>query len=206
MLMRKFKISSHFLDHDMLHKSEGVSYDNEGTRSYDLLEIISKKIHEAIPKKLRYGTKRYKNLEAKEKDISDYKDYVKWLNKFYKKPFSWIMVTKEEYDVWYKYWLEYYYDSSSYFGDIRSQYNSHDPMIGDIEKPKWLPKKRTPSWEYTEAKNLLYRMEKFFGKSNFCEDHRAGKKINFAVTMVNEMGPEKALEVAKGLKEKKIIN
>ena len=35
---------------------------------------------------------------------------------------------------------------------------------------------------------------------------RAGKKINFAVTMVNEMGPEKALEVAKGLKEKKIIN
>ena len=41
MLMRKFKISSHFLDHDMLHKSEGVSYDNEGTRSYDLLEIIS---------------------------------------------------------------------------------------------------------------------------------------------------------------------
>ncbi len=57
---RKFKISSLFLDHDMLHKSEGVTYDNEGTRSYDLLEIISKKIHKALPKKLNYGTNNIK--------------------------------------------------------------------------------------------------------------------------------------------------
>ena len=82
MKSRKFKISSHFLDHDMLHKSEGVSYDNEGERSYELLEIISKKLHSALPRRVKYGTKKYKNLEAKQEKITDYKEYVKHLNIF----------------------------------------------------------------------------------------------------------------------------
>ena len=203
MKSRKFKISSHFLDHDMLHKSEGVSYDNEGERSYELLEIISKKIHSTLPKRVNYGTKKYKNLEAKGEKITDYKEYVKHLNKYYLKPFTWIEVTHEEYEVWYKYWLEYYYDDTSIFWDIRSQYPKNpNSMFYSGERPKWLPTSRTPDWAYIEAKKLLYRMDKFFGQSKFSEDHRAGAKMKFAHNMVKEMGAENALNVVKSLKDK----
>ena len=203
MKTRKFKISSHFLYNDMLHKSEGVSYDGESKRSEELLEIISNKLHSALPKSVKYTSKKYKNLEAKEEKITDYKEYVKHLNKFYLKPFTWIEITEEEYKVWYKYWLEYYFDETSIFWDIRSQYlKNPNSMFYSGKPPKWLPNKRTPSWEYTEAKNILNRMNKFFGQSDFSEDHRAGAKMKFVSNMVKEMGAENALQVVKSLKDK----
>ena len=203
MKKRKFKISSHFLDHDMLHKSEGVTYDDESKRSEELLKIISKKLHSVLPKTVNYGTKKYKNLDAKKEKITNYKEYTKHLNRYFIKPFTWIEVTEEEYKVWYKYWLEYYFDETSVFWDIRSVYPK-DPnsMFYSGRQPKWLPKKRTPSWEYTEAKNLLNRMNIFFGKSDFSDDHRAGPQMKFVSNMVKEMGAENALQVAKSLKDK----
>ena len=201
----KFKISSNFLENDMLHKSSGIHYENESKRSYELLEIITKKLYAVLPKSVKYNSKKYKNLELKKEKITDYKEYVKHLNKYYLKPFTYIEVTEEEYKAWYKYWLEYYFDDMSIFYDIRTQYPSNEnSFYYSGKRPKWFPHKRTPSWEYTEAKKLLSRMKNVFGKSDFCEDHRAGAKMKFVSTMVKEMGAENALTVAKSLNAKKL--
>ena len=200
----KFKISSNFLENDMLHKSSGIHYENESKRSYELLEIITKKLYAVLPKSVKYNSKKYKNLELKKEKITDYKEYVKHLNKYYLKPFTYIEVTEEEYKTWYKYWLEFYFDDESYFYDVRSQFNSHDPMVDNIKKPKWFPKKRVPSKEYIESKKLFCKMKNIFGEANFSEDHRAGAKMKFVSTMVKEMGVDNALAVAKTLKSSKL--
>ena len=69
-----------------------------------------------------------------------------------------IEVTEEEYQTWYKYFLEYYIDDSSIYAGSK---------------------------EYKESKKLLNKMFKFFGVSSFSEDHRAGSKLKFAMSLVN---------------------
>ena len=182
MIKAKFKMSSIFLDHEMLHKCDGVSYDNESKRAEELLDIISGKLNFVIPKKRRRDV--VNRLEKKYYTALTLKEYVSSLNEVYKKPFGYIEITKEEYDVWYKYWLEYYVDDYSIFGDIRLQFNDYchnpnDPI------PKWVPNKKTKSWEYLEANKLLKRMNKVFGEPQLLNDHRAGAKIEFAKTLID---------------------
>jgi len=180
----KFKISSHFLEHDMLHKCDGVSYDGEGKRAEELLNIISAKLSSALPKQRRKDV--VKRLEAKHETASDYKEFISSLNEQYKKPFTYLEITQEEYEVWFKYWLEYYYDDDSIFADIRTQYPLYkNSMYYSGPRPKWLPNKRTPSWEYLEARKLLKRMKKVFDKSDYDLDHRAGTKMKFVQTLIN---------------------
>ena len=103
------------------------------------------------------------------------------LSKYWKidnrKSFNKIEVTQEEYQTWYIYFLEYYIDETSIY-------------VGSKEEK--------------ESKRLLKDMQKFFGKTNFDMDHRAGAKMNFVRTMVKTMGADKAVEVAKGLKDQSI--
>ena len=173
-------MSSIFLDHEMLHKCDGVSYDNESKRAEELLNIISAKLQSVISKKRRRDV--VSRLEKKYFTAKTLKEYVSSLNEVYKKPFGYIEITQEEYDVWYKYWLEYYVDDYSLFGDIRLQFGSswHNP---NEPKPKWLPNKKTKSWEYLEANKLLKRMKKVFGEPELLNDHRAGAKIKFVRTL-----------------------
>ncbi len=103
------------------------------------------------------------------------------LSKYWKidnrKSFNKIEVTEEEYQTWYVYFLEYYIDEGSMY-------------VGSREEK--------------ESKRLLKAMIKFFGKPNFNIDHRAGAKMNFVRAMVETMGADKAVEVAKGLKDQSI--
>ncbi len=103
------------------------------------------------------------------------------LSKYWKidnrKSFNKIEVTEEEYQTWYVYFLEYYIDEDSMY-------------VGSREEK--------------ESKRLLKAMIKFFGKPNFNIDHRAGAKMNFVRAMVETMGADKAVEVAKGLKDQSI--
>ena len=94
-----------------------------------------------------------------------------------RKSFNRIDVTEEEYQTWYIYFLEYYIDETSIY-------------VGSKEEK--------------ESKRLLKAMQKFFGKPNFNMDHRAGAKMNFVRAMVETMGGDKAIEVAKGLKDQSI--
>tara|TARA_R100001460_G_scaffold106597_1_gene154246 strand:+ start:103 stop:534 length:432 start_codon:yes stop_codon:yes gene_type:complete len=94
-----------------------------------------------------------------------------------RKSFNRIDVTEEEYQTWYIYFLEYYIDETSIY-------------VGSKEEK--------------ESKRLLKAMQKFFGKPNFNMDHRAGAKMNFVRAMVETMGGDKAVEVAKGLKDQSI--
>ena len=94
-----------------------------------------------------------------------------------RKSFNRIDVTEEEYQTWYIYFLEYYIDETSIY-------------VGSKEEK--------------ESKRLLKAMQKFFGKPNFNMDHRAGAKMNFVRAMVETMGADKAVEVAKGLKDQSI--
>tara|TARA_R100000329_G_C7583979_1_gene206978 strand:+ start:69 stop:503 length:435 start_codon:yes stop_codon:yes gene_type:complete len=104
-------------------------------------------------------------------------------NKYFKidrrKKFNRIEVTEEEYQTWYVYFLEYYIDDESIYKG---------------------------SNQYKEAKKLLDRMTKFFGVHTYNQDHRAGLRMKFVRTMVKSMGGEKAVEVAKDLKQNKVIN
>jgi len=182
MKKHKFKMSSIFLDHEMLHKCDGVSYDNESKRAEELLNIISAKLQSVISKKRRRDV--VSRLEKKYYTAKTLKEYVSSLNEVYKKPFAYIEITQEEYDVWYKYWLEYYVDDYSIFGDIRLQFSDvlHNP---NEPKPKWLPNKKTKSWEYLEANKLLKRMKKVFGEPELLNEHRAGAKIDFVKTLID---------------------
>ena len=96
------------------------------------------------------------------------------LSKYYKidkrKNHNWIEITEEEYKTWYKYFLEYYIDEASWY-------------VGTKEE--------------REAKKLLKKLIKVFGVSDFDEGHRAGALLSFAKAMVDTMGEEKALAVAK---------
>ncbi len=94
-----------------------------------------------------------------------------------RKKFNRIEVTEEEYQTWYVYFLEYYIDDGSI-------YKGSD--------------------QYKESKKLLDRMVKFFGVHTYNQDHRAGAKMNFVRAMVETMGGDKAVEVAKGLKDQSI--
>ena len=94
-----------------------------------------------------------------------------------RKSFNRIDVTEEEYQTWYIYFLEYYIDETSIY-------------VGSKEEK--------------ESKRLLKAMQKFFGKPNFNMDHRAGAKMNFARAMVETMGVDNAVEVAKDLKDQSI--
>ena len=94
-----------------------------------------------------------------------------------RKSFNRIDVTEEEYQTWYIYFLEYYIDETSIYVDSK---------------------------EEKESKRLLKAMQKFFGKPNFNMDHRAGAKMNFARAMVETMGVDNAVEVAKDLKDQSI--
>jgi len=102
------------------------------------------------------------------------------LSKYWKidnrKSFNKIEVAEEEYQTWYIYFLEYYIDETSIF-------------VGSKEEK--------------ESKRLLRSMQKFFGKTNFDMDHRAGAKMNFARAMVQTMGIDNALKVSKNMKETK---
>ena len=102
------------------------------------------------------------------------------LSKYWKidnrKSFNKIEVTQEEYQTWYIYFLEYYIDETSIY-------------VGSKEEK--------------ESKRLLKDMQKFFGKTNFDMDHRAGAKMNFARAMVQTMGIDNALKVSKNMKETK---
>ena len=73
------------------------------------------------------------------------------------------------------YFLQYYIDEASWF-------------VGTKEEK--------------EAKRFLKSLIKFFGKSDFSEDHRAGAKMKFVFNMVKEMGAKNALQVVKSLKDK----
>lgn len=75
-----------------------------------------------------------------------------------RKKFNWIEITQEEYQTWYKYFLEYYIDDDSLY------YKTE---------------------EYKEAKKLLKKLIKVFGVSTFDESHRAGSKLKFAMALVN---------------------
>ena len=75
-----------------------------------------------------------------------------------RRKYNWVEVTEEEYQTWYKYFLEYYIDDSSIYAGSK---------------------------EYKESKKLLKRMFKFFGASSFDESHRAGSKLKFAMALVN---------------------
>jgi len=118
----------------------------------------------------------YENESKRAYDLLDI-----MLSKYYKidrrKSFNKIEVTEEEYQTWYVYFLEYYIDDGSIY-------------VGSEEEKV--------------SKKLLRKMIKFFGKPNFNIDHRAGAKLAFARAMVESMGSEKAVEVAKGIKGQSI--
>ncbi len=173
-------MSSIFLDHEMLHKCDGVHYDNESKRAEELLDIISAKLHSVISKKRRSDV--VSRLEKKYYTAKTLEEYHSSLNEVYKKPFGYIEITQEEYDVWYKYWLEYYVDDFSIFGDVRHQFHDHNP---NEPLPKWVPNKKKKSWEYLEANKLLKRMNKVFGEPELLNEHRAGAKIDFVKTLID---------------------
>ena len=91
-----------------------------------------------------------------------------------RKKFNQIEITEEEYKTWYVYFLEYYIDDASIY-------------VGSKEEK--------------ESKRLLKAMVKFFGKPNFDISHRAGAMLGFAKALIDNMGNEKALKVAKSLKQ-----
>jgi hypothetical protein len=75
-----------------------------------------------------------------------------------RRKFNWIEITEEEYQTWYKYFLEYYIDDDSIY--YRTE-------------------------EYKEAKKLLRKLINFFGVSSFDESHRAGAKLKFVKALVD---------------------
>jgi len=75
-----------------------------------------------------------------------------------RRKFNSIEITEEEYQTWYKYFLEYYIDDDSIY--YRTE-------------------------EYKEAKKLLRKLINFFGVSPFDESHRAGAKLKFVKALVD---------------------
>ena len=172
MITKKFKFSANMLD-EMIHKSTGVSYDNEQKRSEELLNIIADKVYKIMPKQKR--TDCVKRIEEKQKTVSSYKDWCKLELSKFKKSFVYLEITEEEFWTWFKYWLEYYFDDGSYYGDVRECGYPFD---------KFKSSKKIRSMEYLEARKLLKRMFKIFKLDNFIEDHRAGSKLKFAMSLV----------------------
>lgn len=174
MITKKFKFSSNMLD-EMIHKSTGVSYDNETKRNEELLNIIADKVYKVLPKQKRsdYITR----IEEKQRTVNSYKEWYDLDLSKYKKPFAYLEITEEEFYVWFKYWLEYYYDDGSYYGDIRECGYPFD---------KFKSSKKIRSMEYLEAKKLLKKMFKVFNFNQFDESHRAGSKINFVKSLIDK--------------------
>jgi hypothetical protein len=166
---------------EMIHKSTGVSYDNEEEKNIKLLDIIADKIYKVIPKQKRSDC--ITRIEEKQKTVKSYKEwYFLELSK-YKKPFAYLEITEEEFWVWYKYWLEYYFDENSIFSDVRDLPFSNKTFSSS---------KKIKSFEYLESKKLLNRMFKIFKLNNFNEDFRAGAKLKFAMNLVdNGITPDK---------------
>jgi len=75
-----------------------------------------------------------------------------------RRKFNSIEITEEEYQTWYKYFLEYYIDDDSIY------YKTE---------------------EYKEAKKLLRKLINFFGVSTFDESHRAGAKLKFVKALID---------------------
>jgi hypothetical protein len=75
-----------------------------------------------------------------------------------RKKFNSIEITEEEYQTWYKYFLEYYIDDDSIY------YKTE---------------------EYKEAKKILRKLINFFGVSTFDESHRAGAKLKFVKALID---------------------
>jgi hypothetical protein len=174
MLSKKFKFSANMLD-EMIHKSTGVTYDNEEKRSEELLNIIADKVYKVMPKEKRSDC--VKRIEQKQNTVSSYKDWCKLELSKFKKQFAYLEITQEEFCTWYKYWLEYYYDDGSYYGDIRECGYPFD---------KFKSHKKIRSMEYLEAKKLLNKMFKVFTVNTFDENHRAGSKLNFVKSLLKK--------------------
>ncbi len=174
MLSKKFKFSANMLD-EMIHKSTGVSYDNEEKRNEELLNIIADKVYKVLPKEKRSDC--VKRIQEKQNTVSSYKDWCRLELSKYKKPFAYLEITREEYCVWYRYWLDYYYDDGSYYGDLRDCGYPFD---------KFKSSKKIRSMEYLEAKKLLNKMSKVFTFNTFDENHRAGSKLKFVKSLINK--------------------
>lgn len=99
---------------------------------------------------------RYENETKRAYEILD-ELYSKLMFPDMRKKFNWIEITDEEFQTWYKYFLEYYIDDASLYFQTE---------------------------QYKEAKKLLRKLIKFFGQSSFDESHRAGAKLNFVRTMI----------------------
>jgi hypothetical protein len=169
MKKQKFKFTSIMLD-EMLHKSTGVDYENEEKRSEELLTIIGNKIEKILPKRKRYDV--VNRITEKQQSAKSYEEYVSLQLSKYKKEFAYLEITEEEFNVWYEYWLDYYYDDFSIYGDIRENF---------IQPFDWLHShKAIRSVEYLEAKKLLNRMKKTFKNNSFNNDYRASNKLKFA--------------------------
>lgn len=173
MITKKFKFSANMLD-EMIHKSTGVSYDNEEKRSEELLNIIAEKINKVMPRQKRLDC--VKRIEEKQNTVNSHKDWYALELSKYKKEFAYLEITEEEFWTWFKYWLEYYYDDGSYYADLRECGHPFD---------KFKSHKKIRSAEYLEARKLLNKMFKIFKLDNFIEDHRAGSKLKFAMSLVN---------------------
>ena len=173
MIKQRFKFSSNMLD-EMIHKSTGVSYDNEEKRSEELLNIIAEKVNKVMPKEKRRDC--VKRIEEKQKTVNSYKEWYSLELSKYKKEFAYLEITEEEFWTWFKYWLEYYFDDGSYFADLRECGYPFDKFVSN---------KKIRSAEYLEARKLLNKMFKVFKTNCFDEGHRAGAKIKFAAALVD---------------------
>jgi len=173
MKKQRFKFSSNMLE-EMIHKSTGVSYDNEEKRSEELLNIIAEKVNKVMPKEKRRDC--VKRIEEKQKTVNSYKEWYSLELSKYKKEFAYLEITEEEFWTWFKYWLEYYFDDGSYFADLRECGYPFDKFVSN---------KKIRSAEYLEARKLLNKMFKVFKTNCFDEGHRAGAKIKFAAALVD---------------------
>jgi hypothetical protein len=169
MKKHKFKFSSSMLD-EMDWKATGVTYDNEEKRSEELLAIISEKIKKIKPREKRYDV--VNRITEKQQSAKSYKEYVSLELSKYKKEFAYLEITEEEFNTWYEYWLNYYYDHFSCYGDIRENFTQ--PF-------EWLHSHKViRSVEYLEAEKLLTKMKKAFKNNSFNNDYRASNKLKFA--------------------------
>ena len=69
-------------------------------------------------------------------------------------------VTEEEYQIWFVYWFDFYIDEFSCWNDTSEQ---------------------------KEAKRLKNQMIKFFGKPNFDDSHRVGRKLKPLFALFRDM-------------------
>jgi hypothetical protein len=68
---------------EMIHKSTGVSYDNEEKRNEELLNIIADKVYKVLPKEKRSDC--VKRIQEKQNTVSSYKDWCRLELSKYKK-------------------------------------------------------------------------------------------------------------------------